>query len=449
MGALGARLATASPFARRLGVVAAVALLWRVAYGLLFKYPNDGCGQMLCGDALYYVRQAQVIAGGGFFDDPAAPGMPAADHPPLTALLLVPAAALPYVDVGAARITMAVVGMLVVVVLGLLGRELAGERAGLVAAGLAAANPNLWMNDALPMSEAPAALAVAVVLLGAYRLAARPTPRAAVVLGVCCGLAVLTRGELALLVPFTVLPALLAAPGAVPLRRRLGTWVIVGAVGVATVVPWTLFNLVRFSEPALLSTNEGLTIVGANCDAVYHGGGLGFWNLGCAEELGHLIPEGADQSERSHIYRDEGLDYISNNVDRLPTVALARFGRVWNLYDPAGMVWLNQGEGRESWASWAGMWWFWLTTPLAVAGLVVLRRRQVSIAPLVSTAVVVSVTAVLFYGIVRFRVPADVAATVAAAVALTALIDRWQPPDRAPAGTAADEPRPQPAEPDR
>ena len=415
-----------------LAAVAAVGLAWRVGYILVEKRPVDTCGQERCGDAVYYVAQSLRLADGHLFDDPAAHGMPAADHPPITALLLTPSGLFEGNHILPGRLTMALVGVATIVVVGLLARLLAGgpgrgDAAGLVAAGLAAANPNLWMNDALAMAEGPAALAVAAVLLLTYRLLAAPDLRRAAWLGLACGLAVLTRSELALLVPLTVAPAVLLARAGPDLRRRIVLVVVVGAVGVATTLPWVAFNLARFDRPTTLSTNDGLTIVGANCDPVYEGGGLGFWNLECARAVDPLVPEGADQSVRSEVYREEGFAYIGDNTDRLPAVVAARVGRVWNLHHPEQMVWLNQGEGRERWASWAGVWAFWALLAPAVAGTVVLWRRKVPVWPLASTAVLVTLVAALFYGIVRFRVPFDVAETAAAGVALGVAWQRWGP----------------------
>ena len=446
--------APATPRSRRfrwsLATVAVLGLAWRIGYILVEKRPVDTCGQQRCGDAVYYVAQSLRLAEGHLFDDPANHGMPAADHPPITALLLTPSALLRGQHITPGRLTMALVGTAAIVVIGLLARHLAGgagqgDAAGLIAAGLAAANPNLWMNDALAMAEAPAALAVAAVLLCTYRLLAVPDRGRAAWLGLACGLAVLTRSELALLVPLTVAPAVLLARAGPTLGRRVVLVVIVGAIGVATTAPWVLFNLARFDEPTLLSTNDGLTIVGANCDEVYEGGGLGFWNLGCARAVDPLVPEGADQSVRSRIYRDEGIDHLLDSTDRLPAVIAARVGRLWNLHHPEQMVWLNQGEGRERWASWAGIWAFWLLLPPAVAGLVVLRRQRVPIWPLASTAVLVTLVAALFYGIVRFRVPFDVAETTAAGVAIAAAWHRWAP--RRSPGASSPPPAEPPSEP--
>jgi asparagine N-glycosylation enzyme membrane subunit Stt3 len=54
------------------------------------------------------------------------------------------------------------IGTCTIVVIGLVANRLAGPRAGLLAAGIAAVYPNLWMNDGLVMSEAPGGLLVAL-----------------------------------------------------------------------------------------------------------------------------------------------------------------------------------------------------------------------------------------------------------------------------------------------
>ncbi len=69
----------------------------------------------------------------------------------------------------AQRLTMTVFGAGVVLLIGLIGRAVAGNRAGLIAAGIAALYPNLWINDGLVMSETLATLAVALAILLAYR----------------------------------------------------------------------------------------------------------------------------------------------------------------------------------------------------------------------------------------------------------------------------------------
>ena len=75
------------------------------------------------------------------------------------------------------------VGALVIVVVGLLGRRVGGPRVGLIAAALTALYPHLLAADVSLMSESLYALVVGIVLLLAYRLMDRPTLAAGAALG--------------------------------------------------------------------------------------------------------------------------------------------------------------------------------------------------------------------------------------------------------------------------
>lgn len=111
-----------------LALIGLVGLGVRVAYILVAKSDGDACGQKVCGDAYYYSLQAEVIAQGDGFERPFTGGE-AADHPPLTALVATPAAMLAGENTMAQRLTMALVGTGAVVMIGLLGRAVAGDRA--------------------------------------------------------------------------------------------------------------------------------------------------------------------------------------------------------------------------------------------------------------------------------------------------------------------------------
>jgi 4-amino-4-deoxy-L-arabinose transferase-like glycosyltransferase len=412
---LGQRVASrTAPFERYLALIALAALALRIVYILAAQIHEPGVG-----DALYYSRQADRIAGGGFFDDPANPGHPAADHPPLTALLLTPGSFFPGVGLPYHRFTMALLGVAAVVVIGWLGRRVGGDRVGLVAAGIAAIYPNLWMNDALAMSETPATLMAALILLALYRFIDRPTVTSAAWVGLACGVGILARAELALFLPVVMVPIALWARS-LPLVARLGRIAVAGLVTGAVLLPWTAFNLARFENPVALSTNDGLTIIGANCEEVYNTTAIGLWSLQCAQR----VPATGDQSEISAVYRDAGVDFIRANRSRLPAVVATRVARVWSFYAPDQMAWYNQGEGRPRWASYLGLGAYYLLLAGAVGGTVILRRRRTPVWPLASTAIIVTVTAAAFYGLVRFRVPAEVAIVVLAAVTIDALLRR-------------------------
>jgi 4-amino-4-deoxy-L-arabinose transferase-like glycosyltransferase len=407
---------SSAAFRRRVAVVAAVAFGLRVLY-VVFEKRDDPAQ----GDGIYYSAQAMEIARGHWFTRPFTGGA-AADHPPLTALLMAPSDWVASGSVLAQRLLMCAAGAVVVVLVAVLTRRLAGERAGVIAAVVAAGYANFWMNDGLPMSETFSAVLICLALLAIYRYADDPTPARAAVAGGTVGMAVLVRAELALMAPLVVIPlALLAARDGhrLPGRQRIGQLVVALATMVAVNLPWFAYNQARFHDFVLVSTNEGLTYRGANCDGTYYGGGTGFWALHCAET--DPPPAGSDESQQSTWWRDHAFTYARQNLSRLPTVAVVRVLRTWSLWDQRQMAWLNQGEGREIWASNVGVVSFWLLAPLALAGGLLLRLRGVLLLPLLALPIIVTIVSLWFYGIVRFRLPAEITVVVLAAPALEAL----------------------------
>ena len=287
-------------------------------------------------------------------------------------------------------------------------------------------------------------------VLALYRFAEVPSLGRAAGVGAACGVTVLARAELGMLLPLAFLPLVVRSAG-LGTPAKLARLAVAGGLAVLLAAPWTLYNLSRFTEPVLFSTNDGLTLVGANCQKVYEGSPIGFWWLPCAFEV--EVPAGADQSEESKVYRDVALDFIGDHTRDLPRVVAARVGRVWGVFSPEQMVFFNTGEGRERPASWAGILSWWVVAPLSVGGALVLRRRRVALWPLLSTAVAVTVTAMLFYGITRFRVPYEVAAVVLSGVALDAALVRSRRAGEAWERSAAERERrraehAQPADPD-
>jgi 4-amino-4-deoxy-L-arabinose transferase-like glycosyltransferase len=383
-------------------------------------------------DAGYYELQARQIGKGHGYNDPfeflpGAPhrSRPAADHPPLTVFAI-----LPVIATGDAigfaesttqlivRFQMLLIGLAGIVLMALLARRLAGDTAGLIAAGIAALYPYLWVNDGLIMSESLAVLAVVGALLLTFRLADDHRLGTALGLGVVCGVAALARAELILLAPLLALPLLRTWRGR-PWNERLRPVAVVAVGAVLVVGPWVVFNLSRFDEPTFISTNDGIAILGSTCDAVFYGHAIGLTNL-------HVcIPEHAppgDQSVVSKIYRQRALDYINDGRrTQFAKVVLARIGRDWGLFRPLDMRFINESEGRPRWLTTLGMWWYYPLAALALVGAVVLRRRRVRIWPLAVPPVVVTVGTVLSYGQTRFRVPAEPVIVVLTACAISAI----------------------------
>ncbi len=393
-------------------------------------------------DAFYYELQADTIAAGRGFTDPFAylPGgdgaaHPAADHPPLTAAVLGAAAWTFGPRTLVLRFVTALAGVGTVILLGLLGRAVAGEMAGVAAAAIGAIYPFLWLNDGLIMSESFAALLVTGALLLCYRLGQRRDGAVvlALALGAVCGLAALTRAELVLLAPGLVVALLLTdrRPARRPARNR-GRLLQCAAVLVGMVVvlaPWLLYNQTRFDRTVLISSNDGITLVGANCNAAYHGSEIGLWVITPGVCLPAQSPPG-DQSVVSAEYRHDAFRYARAHASRLPVVLAVRVGRTWNLFRPTDMLRVNAREGRPRWATALGLIAYYPLLALAIAGTVVLWRRRRWLAPLMVAPVIVTLTSLLFYGQTRFRLPAEPAIVVLAAVAMTWRWDRAPPPER-------------------
>ena len=428
----------------------------------------------LGGDASRYSAYGETIAQGRGFADPFS-DLPAAEHPPgagvaaALAPLLVPDSAMfgqhPAFVFGQ-RLTMAAFGVGAVVVLGFVGRRYGGERLGLVVAGVAAVNPLLWINDALVMSESLTVFVVALVLLAALRAWDRRARAGGVrvdrelvdwaLVGAACALASLVRAELILLCVVLIVPMAWWRSrdlGRRPLLRRLvraGRLVGVAALAAVPIVAvWVVPNLVRFEEPTLFSTNDGLTWLGANCPDTYPGGAaLGMWSLECVRFVdgdGNGRDDWTDlsewrfgdprqePSEQSVAYRRAAFEFIGDHIGDVPKVVAARIGRSLGVYEPATMFERETFEGRRAVLSWIGWAWFWITLVPSLLGLRALARAGRPVWPLVSEAIVVAVTTVAIYGVTRFRLPWDVAATVAVGAWLCSVVDARQRP-RAHAG---------------
>lgn len=430
-----ARLWRTTSFRLQLGLVAAAGFVFRAAYVIVVKRDQTlESLDVFAGDQFYYSLAADTLAAGRGFVTPwhdlslalglVEPGSApahAADHPPLTAIVAAPASLLPgrHGDhLFEQRLVMCLVGAAAIVMIGLVGRQVFGRAVGLLAAGIATVYPALWINDGLVMAESLTVLCVAGAVWTALRYRAAPSLRAATQLGAWIGFAALARAESLLLVVLLVAPLMIATHGR--RRERVTSAAVSAAVTVLVVAPWVVPNLLRFNEPVLMSTNDGITLIGANSPPTYSGDAIGFWSLEYAETLGPEIPElqDADSSEQSRIWRSEALAYIGDNLDDQPRVMAARLGRLWSVFRPVQMSDLNTGEGRELWASNLAFVGLWVAAPLALIGWWRLGREGLTRWPFAVLAVHVSLIGALFYGIPRFRAPAEIAVVVCAAVAV-------------------------------
>ena len=414
----------------RWGLAACAAVGAAVRLAVYFGYyRNRSLGY---NDAGYYSQTAISLAQGKWFVDFI--GRPAAEHGPVTTLLLAPVSGVGS-PVNWQRLVTVATGVATVAVIGLVGRRLGGEKVGLIAAGVAAVYPGLWLNDGLVMSESIGALTVVLWMLASLVWQARPSPWPALLMGAAAGVAALTRPELAVL--------MVAAVGAAwwvggDRRRLMAALAAVG--GLAVLAPWVAYNATRFEHPVILTTNAGTTLRGANCDAVYEGRRLGSWALECL-----FIEPGVDRMEgsvRDARWRADGIDYARDHAGRVPVVVLARLGRSFDVYGVSYQVDEDLRDGRPRRGVWAAVVSFWVLAVLAFIG----QRRASRFGRLVLWVPVgaVLLAAIVFYGGHRIRTAMEPSVVLGAALGAFALTGRLGPGSQPEPSSEAEE-SPEPA----
>lgn len=409
-------------FVSWLALIALGALVLRVAYVLIVGHKLAGIG-----DYFFYNGSANLLAEGEGFVNPYAlatgPPQPSAEHPPLWSFVLSVTSLLGGNGFTAHKLTGCLVGSVAVVPIGLLAKRVAGERAGLIAAGMAAVYPTFVAADGSLMSETLYGLLVALSLLAAYRLRDSGRLAAAAALGALLGLAALTRTEALLFVVLLGLPVAITAGGG--LRRWAPRFAAVVVAAALVIAPWTARNWISLGDPVLVSVNGDAVLAGSNCDQVYSGPDTGLWTVDCA-----FRDEGVTEPEQGALWRRRGIDYALDHADRLPAVAAVRALRVWDFWQPVRQT---QSEGRHRELQAAGTLVYYLLLPLMVAGAVMLRRRRETLVVLAVPFLVVTVAAMAGWGTPRFRQAAEVALVVLAAVAIDGLLRRRSVAQNAPA----------------
>jgi len=409
----------------------------------------------LTGDSLFNYMQGQMLAdgkgfGNGFAYLDSGAVVPSAGKPPVFSIYLAFLQKIGLHSVDQQRLGTSVLGALGIVLLGLLAWRLAGKRAGVIAAAIAAVSPLLWINDGRVMVEAVYVPLIAGVLLASYHFWQNPRPRTAAILGVTIGLAALARGEASQLLVLLVIPLVVS----LPTLSRKGRTTLAGVAFLSALIvvfPWVVRNLVTFQEPTLLQFGSGAVLLNGQCDAAYYTdtGNLGLEHFKCFEGdaaplIVELVKGTRDESAIDAELRKMALDYMSKNKSRVPMMVLYREGRVWELYQPLDNIEKNyrfedRGKPESVLASIA----YFLTMPLAIYGLVLLRKRRIPIAPFIAVVLTVTIAVAATFGIIRFRVAVDAIAIVLAAVAIDALLSRFGRPAPEPTGAwAFREPRP-------
>ena len=358
--------------------------------------------------------------------------VPTAEYPPLHPFVLSLFARLGARSVEAQRLGLTVIGSATVATVGLVGRQIAGPRVGILAAGLAAISPMMFLPEATLMSEAIFVFLVTLALFLASRIRTAPSLCAFAVLGLVLGLAALTRAEAAVLAILLLVPLAVGASDA-SVRRRFA----LGAVGLvmvgAVMVPWAVRNQTTFHSFVPVSNNLGTALAGANCELTYQGPALGSWRstFGIGDVAGGQCFTGFNgrqphfnEATAAAAARTQGIDFARNHLGEIPKVAAARLLRSAGLFRPGQQIELEALEGRPIGWERAGTYLDWALFPFAAVGLFLLLRRRVGAWPLAAAVLSVLVSTLVTYGNQRFRIGAEPTILIAAAAGIVALVSR-------------------------
>lgn len=380
------------------------------------------------GDERGYVLVARSLVAGDGFALPLPPEL-AELHPqrsPLTAfrtpglpLLLVPLVAFGASD-AALRLLTAVVGVTLGPLLLLALRGTRWERVAVWPALALAVWPPLVHLSVHVLTEV---WAIALLLGSVHLLGSPDDRRRAGVAGLLAGLAVLLR------------PAVLPAAGLLLLcagwrgasRTRSRPWrsVATGLLGLLVVVlPWVVRNAALHGRP-LLSTNSGVTLVGANSAAAAGATWPGKWlppdevyaDSATPPDLGMWGWSDLTEEQSDARFAQDARGWIGAH----PGEWLRLTGwKVVRLFDPDPRS--SKPDARRK--AWIG----WLTLPpvllAALLGLLRARRGGRELRPWLALLAGTLVTTCVFYGDTRMRTPADPALLVLATHGLAIAWDR-------------------------
>lgn len=336
-------------------------------------------------------------------------------------------------DKTAARFVLALLGAGVVALLGLIARQLFGTRVSLWATGLGAVYVPLILVGSSLISETQFLLLELGALASA--LAARRRPggwKLALLAGVLAGMAALTRiNGVLLLAPIALL--LWGRPRRS--ARALARPALALAAAVLAISPWTIRNAIEVGSFVPVSTESGETLAGTyNRVSDRNRVNPAAWRLVRDTEWRRIKSRGYDSVTLDKKLRGAALDYV--RAHPLYPLKVA-FWNARRLLDLEGQTrWRFEGRTIDVEPGWAdaGVYAFWLTSLIAIAGLLDRRvRRTLTRAPrAIWLAPALLVLSALFVigETPRFRAPVDPFLVLGAAAAL----GTWPLLRRAPVG---------------
>lgn len=191
-----------------------------------------------------------------------------------------------------------------------LGSDIAGRRAGLLAAAGVALHPALLVFSLRLHPLWFDAILFLAALWATYRMRRSPTPRRLVLLGVLFGVATLSRSTAAVFLGVACL--WLAWQWKTPARQLLARVAIICGVALLVVAPWLIRNAVVFQRPIGFVSTDGQNLwIGNNPLAT--GGALTVDGRAIvdADPVITEATQGVSEMKQQDVYRQAALRYIA------------------------------------------------------------------------------------------------------------------------------------------
>ena len=323
-----------------------------------------------------------------------ATGEPTARRPPGTSLALLPTYVLFGRSYAAGRVWFCTLSALTCAITVYVGRECYGDAVGLLAGLALAVYPGHFYYPMHFVSEVPftfwlmLACGLTVTSLEATR---RWRNLVQLCAGLSWGMAALTRPQILLVIPLGGLAVLLSA--AFRKRFTVADLCIQLAAVALVVCPWVVRNALVLGKPTL-STVAGHTFWGANNPvAANDPRSRGLW-IQISDVADETHPLFGNEVMREELAWRYGMEFVRRHPSKMPSLCLMKVYRLLTPFEatPNRVVFWSFGLA-------------WLVVgPLSIYGIVAASREArdptlVLLAPLLATVL----TALIFYGMIRFR----------------------------------------------
>ena len=387
--------------ARRVRVLLAAIILLGLALRVGFASTLEE--KLYWPDPRYYDMLAWTVVSGQPLPDDAV------KRAPLHAFVI----AVPYALAGrsyrAAYLFQAVLGgVLMPVLIFLIGARLKGRAVGLLAALMAAVYPYYVYSSGTLYATQTTTIALLLLAYLAVLSAQARRVWPHLLQGVALGASILARSISLVLVPLAVLwtwPA-----------RGLARGLVVAAVAVAVVAPWTIRNYRATGEFIAVSVGGGREFLyGVSPGAT----GSSQSRTAIADDIREARSV-LTQAEWDRECFRRGLEIVRSNPARYARLYGAKFLNLYRFYP--GTMTSNEFTGART--NWIAALTYGPVLLFGLAGIWFERRRWVDYAPLLGIIIGFSLAYPAFTTCVRYRLPIDAYFMLFAAVALSAIITR-------------------------